>query len=244
VILPEVNEKTYWEKLASFFENIELSEGVVSSVRRALASRALEGSGQEILWTRLFDHQLRLLRFDDAYLALNSIKSEDRRRTCLREFVTALCEEGEFGRLCSLPFASLQLDVETALEFKARNSEVDHVPNYYKLLYSYFVFKGNYRKAGTAMYRYAKRLANEARQFSLQMAGEETRAYLAAIHSLSLVEKKNAWIIGPVYQRVPKRRRQGESMDDDAEDYMGTLSAWLLLGNHLTFSFLLLSFLL
>jgi len=74
------------------------------------------------------------------------LPSGNRQRDCLRQFVTALSEEGDFNRLCSLPFSNLQLELENTLEFKARNSPIPSQPNYYKVLYSYFVFKGNYRK--------------------------------------------------------------------------------------------------
>lgn len=64
----------------------------------------------------------------------------------MRRLITVLCEEGEFNKLCSLPFNNLQLELENNLEFKARNSPIDSKPNYYKVLYSYFVFKANFRK--------------------------------------------------------------------------------------------------
>lgn len=71
------------------------------------------------------------------------------------------------------------------------------------------------------MYRYAKRLGTESPSFSLSAAGEETKAYLAAIHALSMVEKRNAWIVGPVYERLAKKRRSTDVRADGEDDFMG-----------------------
>lgn len=92
------------------------------------------------------------------------IISLNRKCDCLRLFVSVLCESGRASSLCSsqFPFVGLQEEVEKTLEFKARNSDIGEcvrkstsssdedgtgkfVPNYYQILYSYSIFKGNYR---------------------------------------------------------------------------------------------------
>lgn len=54
--------------------------------------------------------------------------------------------KGEVDRLTSLSFVGFQQVVETALSFKARNAaDPLGFPNYAKVLYSWHVWRGDYR---------------------------------------------------------------------------------------------------
>ncbi len=56
-----------------------------------------------------------------------------------------MCENNQVGRLNSLGFIGFQDKVEDMLKFKARNSDPLRFPNYYKVLYSWHISRGNYR---------------------------------------------------------------------------------------------------
>lgn len=56
-----------------------------------------------------------------------------------------MCEQNEVGRLNSLGFVGMQKDVEALLSYKARNSDPLRFPNYYKVLYSWHISRGDYR---------------------------------------------------------------------------------------------------
>jgi nuclear pore complex protein Nup160 len=56
-----------------------------------------------------------------------------------------MCECNEIGRLNAMSFVGLQQDVEHILGFKARNSDPLRFPNYYKVLYSWHISRGDYR---------------------------------------------------------------------------------------------------
>jgi hypothetical protein len=56
-----------------------------------------------------------------------------------------MCESNEVGRLNQLGFVGMQKEVEGLLSYKARNSDPLRVPNYYNVLYSWYISRGDYR---------------------------------------------------------------------------------------------------
>ncbi len=68
-----------------------------------------------------------------------------RQKDFLGQLISVMCESSEVGRLNSLGFVGFQKDVEAILSFKARNSDPLRFPNYYKVLYSWHISKGDYR---------------------------------------------------------------------------------------------------
>jgi nuclear pore complex protein Nup160 len=63
----------------------------------------------------------------------------------VRHLVAVLCEDDEVDKLCAYAFLDLQTEVEQTLQFKARNTDVFSGPNYYRIMYSYYVMRGDYR---------------------------------------------------------------------------------------------------
>lgn len=119
-----------------------------------------------------------------------------RKRDLLGQLISAMCEAHEVGRLVSLGFIGFQRDVEERLNFKARNSDPLRTPNYYKVLYSWHISRGDYRSAGEIMYAQGQRFAeaSSAKASHYELSAMRAQSYLAAINALSLVEKRNAWI--------------------------------------------------
>jgi nuclear pore complex protein Nup160 len=126
-----------------------------------------------------------------------------------------MCESNEVGRLTQFGFVGFQDEVEKTLRFKARNSDPLRFPNYYKVLYSWHIFRGDYRSgerirkganrradetaAGSTMYDQARSLGHnldKPGQYA-SVAAMQARSYLSAINALSLVEKRNAWVAVP-----------------------------------------------
>ena len=122
-----------------------------------------------------------------------------------------MCESNEVGRLNSLGFVGFQKEVEATLWFKARFSDPLRFPNYYKVLYSWHISRGDYRSgqytgyyrfhadgrsAGEIMYRQGRRLAeaSSTKVSTFELAAMQARSYLAAINALSLVDQRNAWV--------------------------------------------------
>ena len=69
-----------------------------------------------------------------------------------QELVTGLvyhiCESGAIPKLVSLDLSPFQADVEEALSFKARNVDPRVRPHYSKVLYTWFMSRGNYGEGG------------------------------------------------------------------------------------------------
>lgn len=130
-----------------------------------------------------------------------------------------MCEANEIGRLNSLGFIGFQKEVEERLNFKARNSDPLRTPNYYDVLYSWHISRGDYRSAGETMYAKAVRFgeASTTRLNRLELAAFRARSYLGAINALSLVDKRNAWISVTVpSSRSAKKRRVTSNIPEEA----------------------------
>lgn len=152
------------------------------------------------IWTQVFMAYLRLGQYNDAYAIITSTPFSEIKRDLLGQLISAMCEANEVGQLNSLGFIGFQNDVEERLNFKARNSDPLRSPNYYKVLYSWHISRGDYRSAGEIMYAQGQRYADmygsgQRADIANQLASLRAQSYLAAINALSLVDKRNAWIV-------------------------------------------------
>lgn len=64
---------------------------------------------------------------------------------CLSTFITTLCENGEVTKFCRYAFVGMEAEVEKTLLFKARNTDINASPNYFRIIYSYSVFRSDFR---------------------------------------------------------------------------------------------------
>ncbi|KAJ1985732.1 hypothetical protein H4R33_003798 [Dimargaris cristalligena] len=181
------------------------------------------------LYFRIFHSTLQCHDYEAAYQALLHIDSDPAmQKDCLRHLVSVLCETSLVHRLTQWTFGDLQDEVEQTLLFKARNSEVNMAliraapassspatPNYYKILYAYHVYRGDYRNAGSIMYQYAQRLGqvphSEAKTHLVCLV-EQATVFLSAIQALALVDHDHAWVLVPPVShlagdRQAKKRR-------------------------------------
>jgi hypothetical protein len=107
-------------------------------------------------------------------------------------------------------------EVESALMFKARNCRCGEfvtsggdVVNYYKLLYSFYVFSSDYHSgmrffnlslAALIMYQFAKRLESHVVEYNvdlLEVVSHRASALLASINSLGVVTEEDARVTVP-----------------------------------------------
>ncbi|KAJ1659674.1 hypothetical protein IWQ61_001296 [Dispira simplex] len=181
-------------------------------------------SVKQRLYFRIFHSMLQDKRYDEAYMAMLQIRGNNvLQRDCLRHLISVLCEQRQMHLITRWSFGELQEEVEQTLLFKARNSEIhpglmvarstavladsegqNNVqespripPNYYKILYAYHTYRGDYRSASSAMFQYAERLGDLVHrevQAYVTCLVEQTTAYLSAIQALSLVDPEYAWV--------------------------------------------------
>ena len=62
--------------------------------------------------------------------------------------VNRMCEENAVQSLLDFNFAGLSDEVEAILSFKARNVDPRMKPSYSKILYSWYMSRGDYRNGG------------------------------------------------------------------------------------------------
>ena len=68
-----------------------------------------------------------------------------RKRDSISQLLYRMCEENAVDRLMALNFAGLADEVEDALAFKARNADPRIRPFYSRILYTWYVSRGDYR---------------------------------------------------------------------------------------------------
>ncbi|WWC70656.1 uncharacterized protein I206_104607 [Kwoniella pini CBS 10737] len=189
----------YYRHICRVFDDQGADQPVVYFGQLAIQSNKGDVAMTKDLWTKVFLGSIALGRYEDAYSTLTSLPFLDLRRDFLGQLISVMCENNEVGRLNSLGFIGFQKDVEEMLRFKARNSDPLRFPNYYKVLYSWHIARGDYRSAGEIMYLQGRRLAegSSSKFPAFEQSAMQARSYLAAINALALVDKRNAWVSVP-----------------------------------------------
>ncbi|TKY90866.1 hypothetical protein EX895_000864 [Sporisorium graminicola] len=226
IVLAEGEERVaaYYRHVALFFEPFEAIEHVIRFCQASIdavgtyaddgpaklglgeaGTDATKASAPKEVWFKIFRCQLALDDFEAAYATVMATPYEGVRKDCLRNLVSVMCEEGHIQPLLHFTFPGLQSEVEKTLSFKARNSDPLSVPNYYAVLYSYHVFRGDLKSAGAVMYQHAERLGELHRSVSARgdgidplerfmvVAVEQAQSYLASINALTMLQHENAW---------------------------------------------------
>ncbi|KAJ1982822.1 hypothetical protein H4R34_001590 [Dimargaris verticillata] len=92
----------------------------------------------------------------------------------------------------------------------AHQSPAAASPNYYKILYAYHIYRGDYRNASSIMYQYAQRLQTVSHRDPASFIGcliEQAKVYLTAIQALELVDAEYAWITVPRLAQASTNRQ-------------------------------------
>lgn len=216
-ILPTTSHSAFYAHVANLFDRAECPEAVALFSKQALERRHDDDDGSDSdgsqtslrdLYFRLFRANLSLGDFSACYAATMEMPDEldTLRRDCVRTLISTMCESGEasIAQLLKFTFAGLQTEVERNLSFKARNSDPTASPNYYMILYSYHVERGDYKSAGAVMYQQAHRLFEQQRRIDhrehsasldayVALSIQQARSYLAATNSLALLSPADAW---------------------------------------------------
>lgn len=142
--------------------------------------------------------------------------SLSRKRECVSQLAYRMCEDNAVETLMSFNFAGLANEVQEALAFKARNVDPRSLPAWSRILYTWYIRRGDYRNgefviayciifltpsvAALAMYQRARKVQDLIYDPSTfdSLAEEQLDAYSIAINALSLVDPKNAWILLPI----------------------------------------------
>lgn len=215
-------DTVYHIKVIRLLEQFSVPNLVIEYSQSALSFAMSGDTNIPTLWTKIFKHQLELGHQDEAYSAITANPDPEIRRDCLRQFVVVLCDRGQSKDLVQFPYIDLHDEMVAILEERARCVDLE-TNNYYDLLYSFHIHRGNYRKAASAMYEHASRLAVELP--GVESLERQCTCYLATLNTLRIVDPKYQWIVKPVAVLVepkledligasPKRDYDGDPRDE------------------------------
>ncbi|XP_046552449.1 LOW QUALITY PROTEIN: nuclear pore complex protein Nup160-like [Haliotis rubra] len=203
-------EVLYYLKVIRQFEEFNLPDMVIQLAKTAIGAASEEDENLATLWSKVFKYHLELGHNEDAYGAMIANPEPSRRKDCLRQLLVVLCERGDLQALVEFPYIDLQDEVVNILESRARSVDlVTH--NYYNLLYSFHIYRNNFRKAGHVMYEHGMRLGRELP--GLKGLQRQAQCYLASLNALRLVRPEYAWIVKPV-----SMSKYTEQVSDDDEE--------------------------
>lgn len=171
--------------------------------------------------TRLFAATLATSQFELAHTTLLSLPSPALRHSSLRKLVDKMCETRHHNDLVSLPFPSMQQDVDAFLEQRCRESTIDGA-QYHQVLYAWRIKRRNFRGAAWVLLDRIQKLKQAGE--GDRMVGDDvldtpvTRQYLLLINALSCVESKQAWIFDET-----ESKRRVVSLADVRKEYQDEL---------------------
>ncbi|KAI0063071.1 hypothetical protein BV25DRAFT_1907210 [Artomyces pyxidatus] len=197
---------------ASLFKGAGLTDYEVHFSRLALSVVWPDWDTTD-LWNSVIRGSAELAYWDDAYAALMTTPHDELRRECVKHLVLKMCDENAVEKFISFNFVGVADEVEDVLSWKARNSDPRQRPSWSRILYTWYVSRGDYRNAALVMYQRARKLGaytNDRAQY-FHLAEQQLEAYVVAMNALNLLDQKNAWIVLPVLPSAnesPRKRRK------------------------------------
>jgi hypothetical protein len=251
--LDVTNLEQYYKHIINIFEVKKLHQQIVNFTKYAIELYmdkrilTIEEKAEVDYFRKLkFLHNLELRNFDEAYSSLVYFSDPKMRVYLLRQFVASLVNAGEILKLCSYSYTGMEDEFENTLHFKIRNSSIKKLiyskaygdqssfvtkyspePDYCKILFSYYTFKGNFRDAAHVMYNYYRLLSgilskikpDEKLKFTILK--EQSQSLLTVINSLNLINEKSRYIMikhsdeDNEYTTNAKKRRKIQVADDE-----------------------------
>ncbi|KAI5824156.1 hypothetical protein K523DRAFT_285520 [Schizophyllum commune Tattone D] len=195
------------------------SNYVFHEVRFAQQALSLASDEDEmlILWETIIKGNTALGYYEEAVAALIAAPDKLSKQELVTGLVYHICESGAIPKLVSLDLSPFQADVEEALSFKARNVDPRVRPHYSKVLYTWFMSRGNYGEAALTMYQRARKLAAvivDPVSFANHVV-EQLDAYLVAINALSLSDQEEPFIACPTVDHPRKKRRTSKYIPEE-----------------------------
>lgn len=176
---------------------------------------------------KLFVNHLELGNTSEAYQAMILNPEISLKKDCLRQFILDHCEKNRLTELVSFSYNDIEDEFVSIIESRARSTDLlsGNESNYYQLLYSYFVFNDNYRRAASVMFEYARRLGQEVP--GTESLSKQVMYYSVTLNCLKIVNEKYSWIVKPSSKNINvespnssllKRNHDGKEMEEAIED--------------------------
>ncbi|EEB10017.1 conserved hypothetical protein [Pediculus humanus corporis] len=186
----------YYLKVIKLFEQQNLYDLIINLAKYAIEFADQNDPELPTLYSIVFLNHLHLGQYKEAYDSLVSNPDGDRKKDCLRQLVVSLFNSKMLDTLMNFSFSGMQDDLERIIEGRARSLDVVN-NDYYNFLYAFHTLKGSMRKAACVMYEQAFRLSIDNTDTCIKILEKQCKCYIAAINSLNLVKKEDAWIVKP-----------------------------------------------
>ena len=132
--------------------------------------------------------------YDKAHIAMVSNFDMEWKRTCLKNFISELCNKNKTDILVKFDYGDMLQDVINILYKRAQASDL-RSHDYYRLLYALHIKNKDYKKAAFYMYECALRLRHEIT--GINSLKRQEKCYLLCLNLLKMMDKKFAWIAMP-----------------------------------------------
>ncbi len=132
--------------------------------------------------------------YEKAHASIISNVDLEWKLTCLKHFISELCNQNKTAQLVTFDYGDLNQDVLKILYERASRSDL-RTHDYYNIIYSLHIKSKDYLKAAYCMLESATRLRKEL--IGISSLKRQERCYLACLNVLKLVDKKYAWIERP-----------------------------------------------
>ncbi|KDQ64994.1 hypothetical protein JAAARDRAFT_167821 [Jaapia argillacea MUCL 33604] len=206
------SEFSFYLHVAALFRAVHETSYEVKFTQLAI-SVASPDTDSSSLWSSVTKGYVDLAEYEDAYASIVATPPDMLNRDCISQLVYRMCEENAVAQIMSFNFIGFSDEVEDALSFKARNADPRVRPFYSRILHTWYTSRGDYRSAALTMYQRARKLADipaDSARFT-ELGEERLEAYSVALNALSLLDKKSAWLVMPVFTEAghePRKRRK------------------------------------
>lgn len=184
----------YYTKVIHYYDlngNIEAS---IELIQNGLLKCQFDSSSTSKLYCILFKSYMDLEYYEKAHMALMSNFDMEWKKTCLKHFISELCNQNKASIIVGFEYGDMLQDVLNILYRRAQSSDL-RTNDFYKVLYSIYIKNKDYRKAAFCMYECAFRLKIEIN--GINSLKRQEKCYLACMNLLKLVDKRFAWLVVP-----------------------------------------------
>jgi tetratricopeptide (TPR) repeat protein len=182
---------SYYTKVIHYFDLNGNLEASIELIQNALLKCQFNVASKSKLYSVLFKSYMDLDYYDKAHLAMVSNFDVEWKRTCLKHFISELCNKSKHDLLVRFDYDDLFQDVIDILYKRAQSSDL-RSHDYYRLLYALHLKNKDYRKAAFYMYESSARLKHEISGISSLRRQE--KCLLLSLNLLKMCDQKLAWI--------------------------------------------------
>ncbi|KAF9160876.1 hypothetical protein DFQ26_005082 [Actinomortierella ambigua] len=233
----------YYMHLIALFQQADAHAQAVTVARAALDSlaagkEAATGDQEHVKRTLLghiFDSSLAVRGYHAACKAMLELSSVTAMRQSLEVLISTAVKNNDASQLCSLQFENMSDLFERRMATLARESPLLGKTNLYEVLFSHYIYKGDFRNAASIMCELASRLnitltSGSATLLKIApLLSEMGKAYLAAINAMYMLEETSRWVAIPATREprldkegnedVIKRRKLGFGLPSSSSSY-------------------------